>query len=652
MALKHQGGMTLGRKALVVCLSVGLLSLAGCGWLFPVPGLPPEVVIGEQTKVLDQQSLEVLDNVSEDGTFSFSAPTPLADSLEPGDVIVVGVTDETPFGLLRRVSHVERVESRTTVTTTQARLTDAIDQGRIEVSAALTGEGIVSTTAREGVVVRPSQRDLRYDLTTELAEGIWATGSLEMQISFDFTLDIRWRSVEYVNFETYITQRLDLSVDANTTFSRSYETKIARHYFKPIVIWVGPVPVAIVPVVTIYVGVDGSVHTSFTAGVTQEAELRAGARYRNGWTNVARFEPKFGYQEPVVSSGRINVRGYGKGELGLLIYAVTGPYATITPYLELDADPNAQPWWELHGGLSCYAGVKFDILGYRKDYETGELAGIRRLLASATDSTTALQPGQSIQAAVDAAPEGAVVQLAPGEWTEHVTIEKSLTLRGTGPEETTVRGQLAQAGVLRIRAPKGREIRVHVERMRVDGAGVAGFGVYLFGSVEASITSCTISATTGTGIVLEGREREAVKATISDCVISDNGVFAMWIGPPSQIIVTDCTISDNRHGVYLWGDTAEGTITGCTISGNDEHGIELFASPDLTLWQSAIMENGRYGVVLAYPCFHPEEVYSGRLAGGKNTIPGPGEPGENRGGAFCPPELAFLTTNEGGELNR
>jgi nitrous oxidase accessory protein len=44
--------------------------------------------------------------------------------------------------------------------------------------------------------------------------------------------------------------------------------------------------------------------------------------------------------------------------------------------------------------------------------------------------TVTVQAGESIQAAIDAAEEGAVVCLAEGTWEENIEIGKGLTLRG------------------------------------------------------------------------------------------------------------------------------------------------------------------------------------------------------------------------------
>ena len=61
-------------------------------------------------------------------------------------------------------------------------------------------------------------------------------------------------------------------------------------------------------------------------------------------------------------------------------------------------------------------------------------------LASAEPVTRELLPGQSIQAAIDAAADGDVLELAAGSWVEDVDFRgKAITLLGRGPE-TVLRG--------------------------------------------------------------------------------------------------------------------------------------------------------------------------------------------------------------------
>lgn len=366
------------RWLLATSVLLGLIFLPGCQ-PFPPPPPEPQWKPGPETRVLDQATLDALTAVDEDGTLVFSAPTPMVDSLVPGNVVVLGATEKAPCGMLRRVTDVQKEGTRTTVRTTPATLVDALEEGRVNVTGTLTSDGVVATTTARGVDLAPSAREIHFNLDTQLADGIWMRGSLELRVEYDFTVDVRWRrGIEHVNLEVNVVERAHVSIEGTKAFSRNVEKQIARLWFTPITVHF----VVVVPVLTVYVGVDGSVQASFRADVTQAVTATAGARYKEGWTNLGRFDPQFDFQNPQVSVGNLAARGYAKAEVGLLVFGVVGPYAVVTAYLELEADASARPRWVLYGGLSSYAGVKFQILGHRLDYETGELAGVRRRLAS------------------------------------------------------------------------------------------------------------------------------------------------------------------------------------------------------------------------------------------------------------------------------
>ncbi len=101
-------------------------------------------------------------------------------------------------------------------------------------------------------------------------------------------------------------------------------------------------------------------------------------------------------------------------------------------------------------------------------------------------------------------------------------------------------------------------------------------------------------------------------------------------------------------------DAARATITGSTINGNTFDGLFMRDSAQATLERSEIAGNGSRGIALfEEPCFDDvEDVFTGSVTGFGNVIPGPDEEGGNRECAVCPEELAFLTTAEGGELDR
>jgi nitrous oxidase accessory protein NosD len=69
-------------------------------------------------------------------------------------------------------------------------------------------------------------------------------------------------------------------------------------------------------------------------------------------------------------------------------------------------------------------GVVFVVLAIAASSQIGPVG------VAQADCTVTVEPGQSIQEAINKAPAGAVICLTAGTWQENVVIEKSLTLRG------------------------------------------------------------------------------------------------------------------------------------------------------------------------------------------------------------------------------
>ncbi|MFX4627936.1 hypothetical protein ABTA95_20840, partial [Acinetobacter baumannii] len=57
-----------------------------------------------------------------------------------------------------------------------------------------------------------------------------------------------------------------------------------------------------------------------------------------------------------------------RGEL--MFYGVVGPTIEIVPYIHLDLKYPRDPIWKLSGGIEGNVGIKIDVLGYSKHYQT------------------------------------------------------------------------------------------------------------------------------------------------------------------------------------------------------------------------------------------------------------------------------------------
>ncbi|MCR4403865.1 MAG: hypothetical protein NUW06_00970 [Candidatus Acetothermia bacterium] len=83
----------------------------------------------------------------------------------------------------------------------------------------------------------------------------------------------------------------------------------------------------------------------------------------------------------------------------------------------------------------------------------------------------AVQPGASLQEAIDRLEAGGVLSLAPGAWRENILIEKPLTLRGSGKGRSSVSGREKGYPAIWIAGPPGgEEMVVRLEGLEIGGA--------------------------------------------------------------------------------------------------------------------------------------------------------------------------------------
>jgi formylglycine-generating enzyme required for sulfatase activity len=356
-------------------------------------------VIPDTTEVLDETTTQYLAEISGDGAvFTFTQSTPALEALAPGEVIVGDASENAPYGFLRQVTSVSSVGGQVVVATQDATLEDAIEDGAVQVSHALTPDDIQGSTLIQGVTwaTAPQLNDafylnledvVLYDLDGNPAtqnDQIRADGSIRLEPDFDFRLVVRRWKLEELSFTASAVETAELEIKAEIELlSVKKEKEIARYRLRPITVWVGWVPVVIVPVLTVNVGVDGSVHVGVTTGVEQQATMGAGLRYAGGaWSPVKYFSNQFHYNPPTLSAG-LDLKGYAGAKLSLLLYGVIGPYAGLEAYLKLEADPLATPWWILYAGLKVPVGVKITVLSHLIAGYEATLIDYKLLLAQA-----------------------------------------------------------------------------------------------------------------------------------------------------------------------------------------------------------------------------------------------------------------------------
>ncbi len=201
----------------------------------------------------------------------------------------------------------------------------------------------------------------------------------------------------------------------------------------------------------------------------------------------------------------------------------------------------------------------------------------------------------TIQAAVTAAnPAGGdTIQIHPATYTEQVTINKSLTMLGTGPgtiiqAPNALTPEFGQNPLVEI----GGGAMVNMSDLTLEGPAPASVGnggivgIYVVGGATANVTETTIDnmrqnplngVQTGFGILIGSTSQGQVgNATITDCTITDyqkDGIVTGGNGTTVKITGTTVTgvgptalIAQN--GIQISPGTTMAEINSSTITGN------------------------------------------------------------------------------------
>jgi hypothetical protein len=373
---------------------------------------------------------EMSDNAS---TLTFSAGAPIQ-NVTTGDVIVSGVSEVTPDGMLRKVDSVTRSGSEIVVRTSKATIEDAIQKGHVSITKSLSAADLRSATPMARGVSLSTVRtlgpraavgdfsiqlsnvviyDADGDETNTTNDQVVANGSIRFSPSFTFELEVDDFHLRQLTFTNTTMESTSLTISTSATLPLVDATKrLYKHTFSPITVWVGYVPVVITPVFEINVGVHGEVSVGLSAGVSQESTLTAGLTYNNGaWSPISEFTNTFQFQGPTLNAGA-TVKGIIGPRLELMLYGVAGPYGELNGYLELDADVMSNPWWILYGGIEANIGVEVDVLSHVVASYSKKVIDYRRAIAQ---SDSGFVPNGSVAGAVRDAVSGLPLALVSVE---------------------------------------------------------------------------------------------------------------------------------------------------------------------------------------------------------------------------------------------
>ncbi len=213
--------------------------------------------------------------------------------------------------------------------------------------------------------------------------------------------------------------------------------------------------------------------------------------------------------------------------------------------------------------------------------------------------TVTVQPGQSIQEAIDSAPEGAVICIRADNfpYMEHLTITKSLMLRGAGREKTFLTGkELGAQPIIHIKGDKG--IEVVLEDLTESWKPGSEFlpelsGVYIEGQARVTIRNMEIRRNSH-GMVV----KDTAQLQLDNVYIHWNTWRGLLATHFAKVTIRNSVIADTWYGEgIIVARSARLTLANVTLSNNSK-GLSVIDSAYVEIQESRFLNNRGCGLAV------------------------------------------------------
>ncbi len=224
---------------------------------------------------------------------------------------------------------------------------------------------------------------------------------------------------------------------------------------------------------------------------------------------------------------------------------------------------------------------------------TQDVAEAREPTAVLRVSADGSEAYSTIQAAVNAAPIGALVEVLAGEYPEQVLIEKSLTLVGAGHDATRVVAADETQHALEVRGARGVQVkglRFSSKGQHRDGSIGPGAIVMVTAS-ELRMEACAVVDGPHNGMVVGEHSKVELVGILVAAVWSEGIV----VKENATAIIRGSEIRNCHHYGVLLRPGSDATIESCRISGSAWHGIRYDAASP-TIRGNLIFDNERTGI--------------------------------------------------------
>jgi hypothetical protein len=383
---------------------------------------------GQGNLALISPQLRVLNTQARDTVSSFDPATgTIQFSSDPGGIgvdnfVVSEPTANAPYGIPpRKVVSINQVGKSFVAQTIEAGLEDVVLDGQIDTKTDLSTVPVVSEEDENGVTdsINPQTRriiklfgiDKTFDKILYDADGnvqtindqVKLTGNFQAEVDAFINLKIKWFKVKYFDAGLQLDEKASAKLVGEGTVNLNSEILLLNRTYRPIIFFIGPVPIVLIPNLKIYLGSSGKIHGKVKFEVSQQYHNKQGVKWERGigWNPINEVQSSFNFLNPEIDAatdGTYIPRGYIGLKGSLSLYGIYKIYAYPKVFAELEGwikNPPLSYSYCLYAGLSLSVHGEGRILGtnfgvFDKDF--GDV--IRKQLKCDQSNPTNQNPGR------------------------------------------------------------------------------------------------------------------------------------------------------------------------------------------------------------------------------------------------------------------
>jgi len=328
----------------------------------------------EEVILLGAKEMGLISGVSTN-QIVFSGSSDKLDKLSDLNIIVSGITEKTPYGLLRKVTGIQTSGTSVTVSTTDAILTDIIKEGNIHLQIKLLEKNFSLKSKMDGVLVAGPGKAFdglavtleNFELFRDGARLVTLNGAIGISPEIDLTIKIKANKINEINLVTTLTKVDELTVNSNGAFSGGQRLVAAEFQHVPIIID----SLVFIPEVKIYCGFNGIVSGTVTSGVRQDRVITSVLNYKNStWSADPLVNSEIhDFSGPVITENS-DLKIYSGPEISIRLFGTPIQTVEASGFYSLKAQKTSSPLWRLFIGGEGQNAVKSGVLGLSSDYST------------------------------------------------------------------------------------------------------------------------------------------------------------------------------------------------------------------------------------------------------------------------------------------